>query len=92
VTGGGEANAPKDKRRKRKRFKLRLVIRHPSIDPDAISKELELKPFRCWQVGKPRGNAEKAAPRGDVAGHAMDIRHQISNRLRFRESNRKVHG
>lgn len=34
--------------------KVVLLIRHPNIDPEVISHELGLTPYRSWKVGEPR--------------------------------------
>jgi hypothetical protein len=39
-----------------------LRVRHPSIDPGEITRELGLKPAHAWAAGSPRG--EPAAARG----------------------------
>lgn len=31
-----------------------MVIRHPSIDPDEISRTLARAPYQSWQAGQPR--------------------------------------
>ena len=36
------------------RYGISLRVFHPTIDPDKISRELGLKPFRCWKAGEPR--------------------------------------
>ena len=35
-------------------FEISLRIRHPSIDPDRISRELRLQPEHCFKAGEPR--------------------------------------
>ncbi|MDD2816775.1 MAG: DUF4279 domain-containing protein [Thiotrichaceae bacterium] len=44
-------------------YTMRLLIRHPSIDPKIITTELRLRPFRCCRFGDrrstPRGNPLK---------------------------------
>jgi hypothetical protein len=45
-------------------FELALRIRHPSIDPDALSRELGLEPshtFRAGQLREPRSSASPAS-------------------------------
>jgi len=45
-------------------FELALRIRHPSLDPDALSKELGLEPthtFRAGQLREPRSSASPAS-------------------------------
>ncbi|ESQ91809.1 hypothetical protein ABAC460_05580 [Asticcacaulis sp. AC460] len=42
------------------RYSVRLLIRHPTIDPEAISSALSLAPSRSWRVGTPR-----MGPKGD---------------------------
>ncbi len=36
------------------RYKISLRITHPSMDPEYISKQLSLKPFRKWKAGSQR--------------------------------------
>jgi hypothetical protein len=43
------------------RFNIRLSIRHPTIDPDVITRTLQLTPTRFTMVG-----SERKTPRGDV--------------------------
>jgi hypothetical protein len=38
-------------------FGLSLRIRHPSIDPAEISRELQLEPEHCFRAGEPRNSA-----------------------------------
>jgi hypothetical protein len=45
-------------------FELALRVRHPSLDPDALSKELGLEPthtFRAGQLREPRSSASPAS-------------------------------
>jgi len=35
-------------------FEISLRIRHPSMDPDRISRELRLQPEHCFKAGEPR--------------------------------------
>jgi len=39
-----------------------LRVRHPSIDPDEITRELGLTPAHAWAAGSPRGPARGARP------------------------------
>ena len=41
------------------RYAVRLLIKHPGIDPQFISKELGLTPIACWSAG-----AARATPTG----------------------------
>jgi hypothetical protein len=41
------------------RFKVRFVIKHPTINAEDISVELKLQPFICWTVG-----TQRRTPRG----------------------------
>lgn len=43
-----------------KRFSIVLLIKHPSIDPKAVSRELNLEHYACGMAGKPKIN-----PKGD---------------------------
>lgn len=43
-----------DERAKGRFFKITLLIHHPSIDPAIISKQLDLAPYICSEVGEPR--------------------------------------
>lgn len=36
------------------RYGISLRVFHPVIDPDKITRELGLKPFRCWKAGERR--------------------------------------
>jgi hypothetical protein len=36
------------------RYDICLRLRHPSIDPDKITRELGMPPYRCWSAGEPR--------------------------------------
>jgi hypothetical protein len=36
------------------RFSIVLLIKHPSIDPTVITKELKLDPYTCGMAGKPK--------------------------------------
>lgn len=42
------------------RFGIRLLIRHPTIDPSLISKKLNLTPQHFWRAG-----ADRKTPQGD---------------------------
>ena len=42
-------------------FELALRIRHPSIDPAAISRELRLKPEHSFRAGEPRESSSGVA-------------------------------
>jgi hypothetical protein len=42
-------------------FQLSLRIRHPSIDPASISRELQLEPEHSFRAGDPRESARSAA-------------------------------
>jgi hypothetical protein len=44
-----------------KRFTLVLLIRHPSMDPAAISAALNLQPSNAWKAGD-----QRVTPRGTV--------------------------
>jgi len=35
-------------------YNIVLLIKHPSIDPEIITKQIGLVPFRFWRVGAPR--------------------------------------
>jgi hypothetical protein len=59
VTSDGNEIVPEGTRPASERFSLRIVIRHPSIDPNTISKELEFEPLRRWQAGEPRETPKK---------------------------------
>jgi hypothetical protein len=52
------------KRRPRRRFKVILLIVHPTIDPRRISNELGLKPYVSFRKGHPA-----TAPSGHVLPH-----------------------
>jgi hypothetical protein len=43
-------------------FQLSLRIRHPSIDPQSISKELRIEPEHSFQAGQPRQLRSSVAP------------------------------
>ena len=36
-------------------FQLSLRVRHPSIDPESISRELQIEPEHSFRAGEPRG-------------------------------------
>lgn len=42
-------------------FELSLRIRHPSMDPAAISRELRLEPEHCFKAGEPRESSSGIA-------------------------------
>lgn len=42
-------------------FQLSLRIRHPSIDPAEISRELQLEPDHCFMAGEPRQSSSGVA-------------------------------
>ncbi|HVY81989.1 MAG TPA: hypothetical protein VG994_13455 [Steroidobacteraceae bacterium] len=42
-------------------FELALRIRHPSMDPAAISRELRLEPEHCFKAGEPRSSSSGIA-------------------------------
>lgn len=42
-------------------FELALRVRHPSMDPAVISKELRLKPEHCFKAGEPRESSSGLA-------------------------------
>lgn len=42
-------------------FGLSLRIRHPSIDPAEISRELQLEPEHCFRAGEPRNSSSGLA-------------------------------
>ena len=42
-------------------FELTLRIRHPSIDPDEISRELQLEPEHSFRAGEPRESSSGIA-------------------------------
>jgi hypothetical protein len=42
-------------------FQLSLRIRHPSIDPDSISRELQLDPEHSFRAGDPRDSSRGVA-------------------------------
>ncbi len=35
-------------------YNINLLIKHPSIDPEIITEQLGLVPFRAWRFGEPR--------------------------------------
>ena len=41
-------------------YTVSFRVWHPTIDPDKITENINLKPHRCWMVGQPR-----STPRGD---------------------------
>jgi hypothetical protein len=43
-------------------FQLSLRIRHPSMDPEAISRELRIEPEHSFQAGQPRQLRSSGAP------------------------------
>jgi hypothetical protein len=43
-------------------FQLSLRIRHPSMDPTAISKELRIEPEYAFRAGQPRASKSSVAP------------------------------
>ena len=43
-------------------FQLSLRIRHPSIDPQSISRELQIEPEHSFQAGQPRQLRSSVAP------------------------------
>jgi hypothetical protein len=42
-------------------FQLSLRVRHPSIDPASISKELEIEPEHSFRAGEPRDSSRSLA-------------------------------
>ena len=42
-------------------FQLSLRVRHPSIDPAAISRELQIEPEHCFRAGDPRESARNVS-------------------------------
>ena len=44
-------------------FQLSLRIRHPSIDPQSISRELQIEPEHSFRAGEPRESASGLAVR-----------------------------
>jgi hypothetical protein len=63
---------------------IRILIRHPSIDPESITRELKLVPSRYWHVGTPRktpaGHALKGAYSDTMWNYAayFEIEHSAS--------------
>jgi hypothetical protein len=51
-----------------KRFSIVLLIRHPSIDPRVISEELNMDPYACGMVGKP-----KMTPKGNLVPGTYEL-------------------
>lgn len=47
-------------------FQLSLRIRHPSIDPDEISRQLQLEPDHCFMAGEPRESSSGLATTASV--------------------------
>jgi hypothetical protein len=43
-------------------FEISLRIRHPSLDPNAITDELHLKPVHSFKAGQPRGGGAGGSP------------------------------
>ena len=43
------------------RFSCRCAIRHPSIDPESISRELQIEPEHSFRAGEPRESARSLA-------------------------------
>ena len=43
-------------------FEISLRIRHPSLDPSAITDELHLKPVYSFKAGQPRGGEAGGSP------------------------------
>lgn len=43
-------------------FSLSLRIRHPSLDPDDISREFGMEPQHCFRAGDPRPSRSNLAP------------------------------
>jgi hypothetical protein len=50
---GGSSNGP-GKAAPELRFSLAVAVRHPDIDPAAISSALGRTPYQAWQAGMPR--------------------------------------
>lgn len=42
-------------------YQLSLRVRHPSIDPDTISRELQIEPEHSFRAGQPRESARSLA-------------------------------
>ena len=54
--------APKLATRQPPPFQLSLRIRHPSMDPAEISKELRIEPEHCFRAGQPRHSKSGLVP------------------------------
>ena len=52
---------PAEPRSRRIRFSCRCAIRHPSIDPASISRELQIEPEHSFRAGEPRESARSLA-------------------------------
>ena len=52
-TTGGSSNG-RDDTTPELRFSLAVAVRHPDIDPEAISVALGRMPYQAWQAGMPR--------------------------------------
>ena len=70
----------------RLRFEIRLLIRHPSIDPDRITKTLQLSPDLAHMVGAarkgPKGHPLPGLHRDSVWSHWFVVER---NRFFFRD-------
>lgn len=45
-------------------YTVSLQIKHPTIDPETITKELGLTPDHSWACGEPKRSSSSAAPGG----------------------------
>ena len=73
------------------RFQIRLLIRHPSIDPDQITKTLQLAPHRAHMVGTarkgPKGHALPGLHRDSVWSQSFL---EERNRFFFRDAKKLI--
>lgn len=69
--------APKLATRQPLPFQLSLRIRHPSIDPEEISKGLGIEPEHTFRAGQPRHSKSGVAP---ATVHRTDLQSAYAGR------------
>lgn len=67
-------------------YNIVLLIKHPSIDPEVITKQIGLEPFMVRRFGEPRMTPKGTQLEGDWEDSAWSCRFEYEDKRAFFES------